>query len=306
MSDDDKALVRRWLAEGDKDNPIINNTVKLIQTESNRLKQYLHALPQAALECPTPCERWSVGDMIAHLVWFAQTYGGMMARGLHGDLSAPDGFPDAGKLSGPESQELYAMGSIALRHALGAGLLPAFNERYDWLNEMLQRIGPEDWHKPCYHTSGLRSVESFLPTIIQELAVHEWDIRSSLGPAPPLSAESLPVLMAKLPLDKPPTNRRPWRTPFPTWYDPSRPVRYRFDVSGAGGAKLDIVVEGDTPRLKAAGEGPADLYVTGDTSTFVLMVYDRLSLDWAISTGNFTAEGALELVVGFDRWLAAQ
>jgi hypothetical protein len=244
--------------------------------------------------------------MIAHLVWFAQTYGGMMERGLHGDLSAPDGFPDAGKLSGPESQELYAMGSIELRHALGAGLLPAFNERYDWLNEMLQRIGPEDWHKPCYHTSGLRSVESFLPTIIQELAVHEWDIRSSLGPAPPLSAESLPVLMAKLPLDKPPTNRRPWRTPFPTWYDPSRPVRYRFDVSGAGGAKLDIVVEGDTPRLEAAGEGPADLSVTGDTSTFVLMVYDRLSLDWAISTGNFTAEGALELVVGFDRWLAAQ
>jgi hypothetical protein len=35
------------------------------------------------------------------------------------------------------------------------------------------------------------------------------------------------------------------------------------------------------------------------------MVYDRLSLDGAISTGNFTAEGALELVVEFDRWLAA-
>lgn len=283
-----------------------NTTVKLIQAESKRLKQYLHALPQAALECPTPCERWSVGDMIAHLVWFAQTYGGMLERGLHGDLSAPDGFPDAGHLSGPEVQELYAMGSIDLRHVLGVGLLPAFNERYDWLNETLKRIGPEDWKKPCYHTSGLRSVESFLPTIIQEWAIHEWDIRSSLGPAPTLSADSLPVLMAKLPLDKPPTNRRPWRTPFPTGHDRSQPIRYRFALRGPGGAKLDIVVEGDKPRLEVAGEGPADLSLTGDTSTFVLMVYDRLSLDWAISTGNFTAEGDLELVVGFDRWLAAQ
>lgn len=148
-------------------------------------------------------------------------------------------------------------------------------------------------------------MESFLPTIIQEVAVHEWDIRSSFGPAPSVSAASLPVLMAKLPLAKPPTNRRPWRMPFPTWHDPSQLIRYRFDVSGPGGARLDIVVEGNTTRLEAAGEGPADLSVTGDTSTFVLMVYDRLSLDGAISTGTFTAEGALELVVEFDRWLAA-
>lgn len=144
MSEDNKTLVRRWFAEGDKDTQTLNNVAKLIQAESNRLTHYLHTLPQAALECPTPCERWNVGDMIAHLVWFAQTYGGMMERGLQGDLSAPEGFPDTGDLSGAAIEELYAVGSIELRHALGTGLLRAFDTQYDWLNAMLQRIGPED------------------------------------------------------------------------------------------------------------------------------------------------------------------
>ena len=197
------------------------------------------------------------------------------------------------------------MAAINRRKDLGPDLFPALNERYDRLNAMLTGIGPEDWGKPCYHTSRLRPVESFLPTIIQELAVHEWDIRFGLGGTPVLSAESLPVLMGKLPLGKPPTNSRPWRVPFSTRPDLCLPKRYRFNLSGPGGVKLDFAVEGDIPGLEASGEGPADLYVTGDTSTFILMMYNRLSMDWALSTGSFAAEGDLEMVADFDRWLAA-
>ncbi len=280
-------------------------TVTLIQAESERVRRYLNELPADVLECPTPCERWTVGDMIAHLVWFAETYGGMMERGLRDDLSPPEGFPDTGTLKRGESSELYAMAAINRRKELGPDLFPALNERYDRLNAMLSGIGPEDWRKPCYHTSRLRPVESFLPTIIQELAVHEWDIRSGLGGTPVLSAESLPALMGKLPLGKRATNSRPWRVPFPTRPDLCLPKRYRFNLSGPGGFKLDFAVEGDIPGLEASGEGPADLYVTGDTSTFILMMYNRLSMDWALSTGSFAAEGDLEMVADFDRWLAA-
>ncbi len=44
-----------------------------------------------------------MGDMIAHLVWFAETYGGMMERGLRGDLSPTPGFPESGTLKGEET-----------------------------------------------------------------------------------------------------------------------------------------------------------------------------------------------------------
>ena len=59
-------------------------TVKVIQFESERVIQYLNGLAQEVMGRATPCERWTVGDVIAHLVWFAETYGGMIERGLRG------------------------------------------------------------------------------------------------------------------------------------------------------------------------------------------------------------------------------
>ena len=279
-------------------------TVTLIQAESERVRRYLNELPADALELPTPCDRWTIGDLIAHLVWFAETYGGMMERGLRGDVSPPEGWPEAGTRRSGGNAGFYATAAINLRRDLGPELFPALHERYEWLNTMLQEIGSEEWEKPCYHTGRLRSVESFLPTIIQELAVHEWDIRSSLGPAPTLSAESLSVLMGKLPLGKAATNSR-WRVPFPTRPGRPDPLRYRFDLRGPGGLKFDLVVEGEEIRLEAVVEGPADLQINGDSSTFVLIMYDRISLNSAISRGSFKGRGDLELVADFDRWLSA-
>ena len=50
--------------------------VQLIHTESERLKHYVSTLPPDALARPTPCAGWTVADVVAHLVWFAETYGG--------------------------------------------------------------------------------------------------------------------------------------------------------------------------------------------------------------------------------------
>ena len=51
----------------------LQDIVKLICSDSERVKQYLKALPPDALKRPTPCEMWNVGDVIAHLIWFAET-----------------------------------------------------------------------------------------------------------------------------------------------------------------------------------------------------------------------------------------
>jgi len=271
--------------------------VTLIRIESERLMHYVNTLPTDALDRPSPCPGWTVGDVIAHLVWFADTYGGMMARGLRGDVSPPDGFLVPNTLSGPAVEALYYQGALAQRRELGATLFSALKQRYDWLNEMLHKIGPADWDKPCYHTRRLRPVHSFLPTIIQELAVHEWDIRSSLESSPALSRESIPVLMEKLP-----TNRRPWAIPFLRRSTSSGPLRYRFDLRDMG---ADIVITRDKARMEPPGEALANLHVHGEAETFVLLMYDRLSLDAAITKGNFKVKGDLErgLVLDFDCWL---
>jgi uncharacterized protein (TIGR03083 family) len=279
----------------------LQDSVKLIRSESERLKQYVNGLPPEALERPSPCELWDVGDVIGHLIWFAETYGGMMEHGLRGDVSTPEGFPRVpGTLSGPAIEKFYGHAAIARRWSLEQDLLPKFNERYDKFNDMLNRIGPDDWKKPCYQTLRLRPVHSFLQIIIQELAVHEWDIRSGLEPSPKLSAESIPVLMEKLP-----SNRRPWTIPFQTGSTPSGPIRYRFELTGVAGGRRDIVVEGDKARMETQGEGSANLTLAGATDTFVLLMYGRLRLGSAVAAGRLKAKGDRGLVPDFDRWLTA-
>lgn len=278
--------------------------VNLIRDESTRVVQYLIQLPRDAMELPTPCESWTIEDLIGHLVWFAETYGGMIEKGLRDDLTPPDGFPEAGAHGGVETEGLYARASINRRKDLGTGLLESLSERYAWLNDMLASIGPGDWEKLCYHTIRLRPVENFLPTIIQELVVHEWDIRSSVGSPTKISAESLPILIDKFPLGKPATNRRPWGIPFPTDSDSPKPLIYRFQLTGPGAVDLDLMVDGEQTRLEESTESLADLSCTGDTSSFVLMMYERNSLEYCLADGSFNADGDLDLVARFDRWLA--
>ncbi len=275
---------------------------ELIRSESERLMEYFNALPPEALEKPSPCEKWSVGEVIAHLVWHVETYRGMMERGLRGDLSPTEGLPSVPSGT-PNRQEIvdgaYGQAAIDRRRSLGQDLILAFTEQYGRLNNLLAGIVPEDWDKPCWHVAGLRSVESFLPTFLMELAVHEWDIHSTQEPSPAVSEEIMPLLMDKIPGKL----GRPWSIAFPAMDDSTGPICYRFDLTGEAGEKLDLLVEGDKARMEHAGEGPANLTLAGDTSTFILLMYGRLSLDSAIATGGFDAKGNMGLVPSFDRWL---
>ena len=276
--------------------------VELIRSESQRLKVYFNTLPPDALKQPSPCEMWNVGEVIAHLVWIVETYGHMMERGLHGDVSPTEGFPSIPPGT-PNPQviieEFYGQAAIDRRRSLGQGLISAFTEQYDWLNNVLAGIGAEDWDKPCYHSVALRSVESFMPTFLAELALHEWDIRSTMEPSTPVSEGIIPVLLEKIPGNR----GRPWSMIFPATTNSPAPLRYRFQLSGIGANKLDVVVEDTKAHLETAVKAPANVSVNCDTGTFVLLMYGRQTLGSAMSSNRLTAEGVAELICVFDSWL---
>ena len=276
--------------------------MKLFRSESQRFRKYLNTLSTEALDLPSACDKWNVGEVVAHLAWAVETYGGMMARGLHGDQSPIEGFPSYPPGT-PNRQaivdEYYAQAAIDLRRSLGEKLLPALNEQYDWLNEVLAGIGPEDWGKPCYHHAGIRSVETFIPSFLADLALHEWDIRSALEPSPFVSEEIVPGL-----LEKNPTNRgRPWSITFPDVPNSTEHLRYRFDLTGVGAQKLDVVIEDTKGRLETAVKAAAGVSVNCDTGTFVLLMYGRQTLRPAMAADRLTAEGDPELISAFDNWL---
>jgi hypothetical protein len=75
----------------------------------------------------------------------------------------------------------------------------------------------------------------FVNLRISELAMHEWDIRSSLEPSFHLWVESLPLFMECVPA------LRGFYPGIPL----STPMRYRFVLVGPAASTQDILVAGE-------------------------------------------------------------
>ena len=96
--------------------------VKVIQTESERLQQYLAALPADAWTKPSACALWEVRDVVAHLIFAANYYTHCITRGLRGDTSTPAGRPE------PSSFHTTSQEERQQRATAGAQRTIAFRE----------------------------------------------------------------------------------------------------------------------------------------------------------------------------------
>lgn len=270
----------------------VEDRIKLLQRESDRLSRYLGRLQPDAWSRPSACDAWEVRDVVAHLTGAVDMFAGNIARGVGGDASPPEGFPPAGMGDMAARMEANAHRSIALRESLGETLLPTFSARCDYLDRLLACLGPIDWNKPCYHPAATIPVRTYIDLRITELAVHEWDIRSKLEASAHLSAECLPAIMDLLPVF---VVGRLFQ-PGPRL---STPVRYRFSLTGTVPGWHDIVVEGSTARMEPAGTAAANVTFRCDTETFLLLVYGRTTLDRAVADGRIVVEGDRELAAQF-------
>ena len=99
--------------------------VTVLQTECERLQQYLTALPEDAWTKPSACALWEVRDVVAHLIRAANGYTNCITRGLRGDTSTPDGVTAPSNFETPSQEERrqreirLAQGVIARRGHLG-------------------------------------------------------------------------------------------------------------------------------------------------------------------------------------------
>ena len=108
----------------------------------------------------------------------------MIARGLQGDDSAPEGARRPGADDVPTEVRI-AQGAIRLREKLGEGLADAFNEKYQDSFEFLDSLVPDDYGKACWHPWGPMTVADFVDLVVNELAIHAWDALIPPGPRLP-------------------------------------------------------------------------------------------------------------------------
>ena len=277
----------------------VADRVALIREESARLAQYLHALPADAWHQPSACAQWQIQDVVAHVTGAAEFYIDTLSRGLQGDSAPSAGFPAAGTVNAAAMAEPIAQMALATREQPATQVLATFEATVTRLHHVLAGVSPQDWERPCYHPWRLMPVRQFVAMTLQELVLHGWDIRSRLAPEAALASESLPALLELIAASR--------TSGFLTWaFRPgprlSTPVRYRFAVTGVVPSRVDIVVEGDHAAMAEARDTAVSVTFHGDTETYVLVMYGRLSLEAARTMGRLRVEGDQALVGAFGQW----
>jgi uncharacterized protein (TIGR03083 family) len=274
----------------------------VVQTESERLQQYLTALPADAWTKPSACALWDIRDVVAHLSAIAHGYTDRITRGLRGDTSPlPAGFPAPHifkTLSGEERRQratAFAQGTIALRARLGNDLVSVFGHAWDQFYHCIVTLTAHDWHQPCYHSCGLIPVHAVVHAGVFELAIHGWDIRAALEPPAHLSPDALTVMpdyfAACLHWFFLPGARLP------------TPLRYRFAFTDTLNSTWDMVMEGDQAHMEPAANAiPANVTFSCERETFVLMMCGRIGFDAALGDKRLIPTGDMAVVQEFKKW----
>jgi uncharacterized protein (TIGR03083 family) len=276
--------------------PVAPGSVRTaVLAELGRLGAVVQDLTLDDWSKPSAVEGWSIGDVVAHL---------NLALGLSGRLLdavvAGRGSGRVWKTVGEFSKKFGPIASPAVNavnrtlprvidRALSPEVIKAqFAASSRTLQEKILRVGANDYTRPVYYRGGPWPLSFFLAAIVDELAVHGWDIRSRLDPQAHLSEDARAVL--------------PWffwsGTPFmlqmpkqmegtiqATLSDPAFEMWWRVTASGA------------EQGVGQAGE--PDVTLGGTSGTFVLTLAGRIPVGDALHTTSLSASGNDSLARAF-------
>jgi len=247
--------------------------VSLVKRLSGDIHRRLSEAPAEALNGPSACSEWDVGTVAAHLAGGATRQRDAMLRGLDGQGGPPLGeetLPTADQV-----QQSNATSNVQTRNEWGDALLDNFQQNYQELDDLLQ--GWSDWSIGCWHRRrGTISAESYVDLRIQELVIHDWDIRSGGAGSGDLDPEGAVALL--------PASEMWYQLCFRPAAPLTTPVTYRFDIGGDGEATLqhDVIVTGDTFTVTECSPGrQPELTVRADAGTYLLCLYNRV--DWNVA-----------------------
>ena len=267
--------------------------IALLRRESERIYAWLQTLSDADWQRQSACDAWSNADVVGHTTLAVEMFAGNIARGLAGDSAPPEGMPAAGQSDNAARMAANATRAVDFRASLGDGLLAGFAEGCQRLDDLFAAATEADLPKPCYHPVAMLTVAKYVNLRLTELAVHEWDIRSSMEPElAQLPDETLPAIYEMLPgfvvgrLFLPGAELR-------------EPARFRFELNGALPARYDIIAGGGDARLEPAADEPAAVTFACDSALFPLLAYGRIRLADAEARGLLSVSGARELADQF-------
>ncbi|MEC8960512.1 MAG: SCP2 sterol-binding domain-containing protein, partial [Chloroflexota bacterium] len=163
---------------------------------------------------------------------------------------------------------------------------------YEKLHQQFDQYGGDSWETLAWHVRrGAMTAAAYVELRIQELAIHDYDIRSAFQPNASLHSGCVPVLLDMtarwLSMCFRPSDRLP------------RPVAYRFDV---GSETYRMIVTGDQFVMEPGKTPQADVSLSASEENYLLFTYGRLSAADGVASGKLVALGDLGYLDRFEAW----
>jgi len=275
--------------------------VKLVAAETARLKEYLQDTSKKEWALDSPCEGWSVGDVIGHLGWAAEFFADSISQGRSGITTAPTGLPEVGSIPPAELPDLIARMAKEYNLAADADLADAFSSSVDRLNGIFSIMEEDgDWSTECWSWRGLRSAEAYLTSRLSELVIHSWDIRYPSNPKAGLSPDCVAPVLDRLPVWLNELGLADFRSSQPST---ESSARYRFQTTGAVGFLRDVVI-GDQENVVEEAKGEPTATFTCGADYLALLVWGRLKPGDLLADGRLTISPGTGTGEEFAAWLS--
>jgi uncharacterized protein (TIGR03083 family) len=262
--------------------------------EADRLATVVAGLSDPDWTAASAVSGWTNGDVVAHLNLALGLYARVIDAALGGSGSGKlwKAFGDLTAKAVPAAAPAFNAVNNAVPRLLRNALSPevikgqlAAGTR--GLRQRLEKVGSADYTRPIHYMGRPWPLSFFLAVVVNELAVHGWDIASRLTPDAHLSEDARAVL--------------PW------FYWSATPIMFHPPDGFRGTIQADLV---DPPfqmwwghdasgTRQGTGEVQADATIRAESGTFVLILAGRISVDDALSTTSTTIEGDESLARSF-------
>lgn len=276
--------------------PMAPNQVRTAAlAELDRLQSFVQGVAIADWSKPSAVSGWTIGDVVAHLNLAMGAYGRLLEAVLEGKGSGNvwKALGRASKTVSTVAGSTFHAVNSALPRVIDRALAPEviqaqFAASSRTLRARLERIESNDYTRPVYWFGGPWPLSFFLAMVVNELAVHGWDMASRFDSQAHLGEEARLVL--------------PW------FYWSGTPLMLQGAKQLTGTVQVslsDPMAEmwwsfSGSERKQGVGQAArADATITGISGTFVLALAGRILLQDALRTTSLQISGKDELARGF-------
>jgi uncharacterized protein (TIGR03083 family) len=249
--------------------------ITVVASETARLTRALQGWPAAYWRRPTYCPGWQAIDAVAHLATGGEFYAQVIAAGRGGTPQLPWGTSDA---AGARAARVAA--SKELVDAGPAVALAGFTQSAAKLQAVFQSLQEDDLARVAWHPRGLVPIGCWVGMRLNELVIHDWDMRQPHEANAVLSLMAVPAMLTILPeLQAQFLEQR-----LPDGLDGTHAIR-------AGNATWAFTIRGKTVTYQAQAPTRFDTSLCADADSLILLTMGRADMQAKLHSGALTLTG---------------